>query len=62
MFSIKYISYKNAHDRTIFIFCYVIIFWKIAQAEIYLSKDGGSAFNEAHNFALIVYPVYYRDW
>ena len=32
MFSIKYISYKNAHDRTIFIFCYVIIFWKIGCA------------------------------
>ena len=26
-----------------------------------LSKDGGLAFNEAHDFALIVHPVYYRD-
>ena len=26
-----------------------------------VSKDGGSAFNEAHDFALIVHPVYYRD-
>ena len=34
MFSIKYISYKNAHDRTIFIFCYVIIFWKIGCANL----------------------------
>ena len=28
---------------------------------INLSKDGGSAFNEAHDFTLIVHPVYYRD-
>ena len=34
MFSIKYVSYKNAHDRTIFIFCYVIIFWKIGCANL----------------------------
>ena len=26
-----------------------------------LSKDGGSAFNEAHDFALIVHPVFHRD-
>ena len=26
-----------------------------------LNKDGGSAFNEANNFALIVHAVYYTD-
>ena len=33
-FFIKYMSYKNAHDRTIFIFLNVIIFLKIGCAKL----------------------------